>query len=276
MRESIEDIKRRVQKAQKNYYRILRKIEEILLEERGYIFRKPIKEDVIMLVSGGLDSSIAMDIVIREWGSIVHPLFFKRGARAEKFEEKAFDFFVDFYKKRYPDNLADPIKIKCDIPLKEIKMYIPKERILTIGHPLRNSTMQNRAVEYAVALNNKLDLNIKTILTGSVGEDGTEPELGLLSLRAQTLNTCIQMGDWEWQITSPLIEPTLENRPLYKIDLIKYAYANQIPLDKTRTCFSEDEIADGTCFACIKRLKAFEYLGLKDPIPYRRTYKDER
>jgi 7-cyano-7-deazaguanine synthase in queuosine biosynthesis len=268
-RETIEDIKKRVRESQLNYSKNLRTVEEILLNERGYIFKKPLEEDVIFLCSGGLDSSIAIDIIIQEWNSKVHLVYFRRGARAQRFEEEAFDYFVNFYKKRYPNNIANPIKIECPVPLKEIKRYIPQEMVLTIGHPLRNSTMQNLAVQYAVALNNKLNLDIKTILIGAVGDDNTEPELGLLSLRTQTLNTCVQMGDWKWQISSPLIEPTLENRPIYKLDLIRYALEKNIPLEKTRTCFSSEEIADGTCFACQKRLRAFNYLGIKDPLPYK-------
>jgi len=273
MVENVDDIRKRVQKAQMNYNENLEIIDGILIKERGYAFRKPVDEDVLMLCSGGLDSTVAMDVVINEWNSVIHPIFFRRGARAEKFEEEAFDFFVDFYREMYPKNIADAIKVECYIPSKEIKQHIPQSMVLTVGHPLRNSTMQNRAVEYAVGLNSKLDLNIKTILTGSVGEDKSEPELGTLSLRAQTLNTCVNMGDWDWQITSALTEPTLENRPVYKIGLIRYANEKGIPLEKTRTCFSEYKVADGTCFACVKRLRAFDYLGIEDPLPYRSRQK---
>jgi 7-cyano-7-deazaguanine synthase in queuosine biosynthesis len=129
--------------------------------------------------------------------------------------------------------------------------------------------MQNLAVMYAVSLNGKHDLNIRTILTGSVAEDQTEPELGLLSLRSQTLSTCIQLGDWDWQITSPLTDINLREYPLFKVNLIQYAVERGIPLEKTRTCFSADEVADGTCLACYKRLIAFEKAEVKDPVEYR-------
>ena len=265
----IINIIERTKSSQLNYSSNLKKIEEILLSERNFVSKPPIKEDVVVLCSGGLDSSVMIQKVIEDWNAKLHFLFFKRGARAEKYEERAYDFFVDFYRKRFPENIVDSIKVNYEIPPKRFKKHFPWELKKTVGHPLRNSTMQNLAVMYAVALNGKYKLNIRTILTGYVGEDKTEPELGLLSLRSQTLNTCINLGDWGWQITSPLTDLCLTKEPIYKTDLIKYAVEKNIPLDKTRTCFSSEEIADGTCFACIKRIKAFEKAGLKDSLEYR-------
>jgi len=271
MAETIEDIRKRVKQAQEHYWGNVEKLENMLLLERGFITKKPENEDVVVLCSGGLDSSVMVAMIIDEWDVKVHPLFIRRGARAEKYEEQAFDFFVDFYRKRFPKNIGEAAKLAYEIPPRQFKEHFPKELALTVGHPLRNSTMQNLAVMYAVALNSKHDLDIRTVLSGSVEEDNTEPELGLLSLRAQTFSTCVQLGDWRWQITSPLTDYELrsERGELYKPDLIEYAIASNIPLDKTRTCFSADETADGTCFACMKRLRAFEAAGVKDPIPYK-------
>ncbi|MFQ6010284.1 MAG: 7-cyano-7-deazaguanine synthase [Candidatus Aenigmatarchaeota archaeon] len=263
-----EDILKRVEIGQKNYEENMKAIEEILIKERGYVFDKPLKEDVVVLLSGGLDSAVMVDMIIKEWDSRVHPLYFRRGARAEPYEESAFDYFVGFYKERYPDNIVEPKKMEYSVPPKDLKRNIPEERLKSVGLPMRNSTMQNLAVMYAVTLE-----DVRTVLTGSVGEDQLTPEalpeLGLLSLRAQTLNTCINMGEWYWQITSPLVETTLEGRPIYKISLIEYAVENDIPLEKTRSCFSEYEVADGTCPACERRLKAFGHLKREDPLKYK-------
>lgn len=269
MSETVEEIREKVRKAQASYEENLKNIEKTLKNERGYVSRKPENEQVIVLCSGGLDSSILINKIVEDWNVIVYPLFFRRGARAGEFEERAFDFFVDFYRKRFPENMMEDFKLDYSIPPQEIKRNFPKELTLTQGHPLRNSTMQNLALMYAVSLNGKHNLDTRTILTGSVAEDNTEPELGLLSLRSQTLNSCIQTADWRWQITSPLTDPCLNENPIYKTDLINYAMQKFIPLDKTRTCFSSDEIADGTCFACQKRLKAFNHLGFEDAIKYK-------
>ena len=262
----------RVKDAQANYDRTLATIETILSKERGYISKVPVyenNEDVVVMCSGGLDSSVMLDLLIEEWNVRINPLFFKRGSRNEKYEEEAFDFFIDYYKEKYPKNIGEVAKLSYEIPPKQLKENFPKEYVLSIGHPLRNSTMQNLAVMYAVTLSEKLGHNVRTIFTGSIGEDRKEPELGILSLRSQTLMTCISMADWEWQITSPLTDWELREKPIYKLDLIERAVAKNIPLDKTRTCFSSEEIADGTCYACKLRLEAFNYLGIKDPVKYK-------
>jgi 7-cyano-7-deazaguanine synthase in queuosine biosynthesis len=273
MQETIEQIRERVKKSHIKYNENITCIERILMDERGYVSRKPRGENIVVLCSGGLDSSVMLDKIIREWDVKVFPMFLKRGARAEKHEEAAFDYFMDFYSKRFLDNIKEPFKFSFEIPPKEMKKYFPANLVLTQGHPLRNSTMQNLAVMYAVSLNGKYSLDIKTVLSGSVGEDYREPELGILSLRSQTLNTCIQTGDWKWQITSPLTDPYLTDKTTHKTDLIEYAIERFIPLDKTRTCFSKEKTADGTCFACLKRLQAFEKLGLEDPVTYKRQRK---
>jgi 7-cyano-7-deazaguanine synthase in queuosine biosynthesis len=270
MRETIEEIKTRVKKSQKNYQLNMSFIESILFGERGYVSKVPEKEDVVVLYSGGLDSTVMIDQIINEWDVRVNPLFVKRSARNEKYEEEAFDYFVGYFSNKFPGKIANPFKLTYQVPPKEFKQMFQKELSLTQGLPLRNSTLSNLAVMYAVALNGKYDKNVKTVLVGSVGDDTTEPETGLLSLRVQTLNTCIQLADWKWQVTSPLTDLFISgtDEPVYKMDLIKYAVENGIPLEKTRSCFSSYEIPDGTCIACFKRKKAFESLGLADPLKY--------
>lgn len=265
--ETAEQIKKRVKKAQRNYFQNIKAIENILQKERHYVSKVPENKDVIVLCSGGLDSSVMIQKIIEDWNVRVHPLFFRRGARAEEYEEQAFDFFVDFYRKRFPDNIGELFKLKVEIPPADFKRYFPENLALTQGHPLRNSTMQNLAVMYAVSLQGK-GIEARTIFSGSIDDDVTEPELGLLSLRAQTLSTCIQLADWRWNITSPLTDSYLAEKPISKGDLIKYALEKFIPLEKTRTCFSSERTADRTCFACKKRLAAFENIGIKDSLRY--------
>jgi 7-cyano-7-deazaguanine synthase len=267
MPETIDEIRARVSGAQKDYIGNLMLLEGILQNERGYVAREPYKEDVVVLCSGGLDSVVMINKLIEENESKIHPLFIRRGARAGKLEENAFDFFMNFYKKRFPENIKEEFKMDYSIPPKEFKENIPESMILSIGHPLRNSTMQNLGVMYAVSLQSK-GYNVKSIFSATTKDDSTEPEQGLLSLRAQTLNTCVQLGDWDWQITSPLIDNYLVDKQITKADLIQYALNKFIPLEKTRTCFSKEETADGTCFACQKRLAAFESISVPDPLKY--------
>jgi len=107
-----------------------------------------------------------------------------------------------------------------------------------------------------VALNERDGLSIRTILSGSVADDATGPELGLLGLRVQTLSACVHLGEWFWQVASPMIEPTVRACPLTKRDLIQRARERGIPIEFTRSCFGADETPDGTCTGCRKRAAA--------------------
>ena len=266
MIETVEQIRERVAKAQINYESNTKKLDDILSAERGHVFKAPYSGDVVALVSGGLDSAVMLDYLMDNWAARVHPLFIKRGARAEKHEEAAFDYFMDFYRERFPSLLGESVKISYQVPPAEFKQDLPESYAITVGHPMRNSTMLNLATMYAVSLESK-GVHARTVLYGATGDDNTEPELGPLSMRAQTLSTCIQTGDWEWQITSPFTEPELGD-PWYKTDIIQYAADRGIPLEKTRTCFGSDEKADGTCLACVKRKDAFKALGMEDKVVY--------
>ncbi|MEA3378269.1 MAG: 7-cyano-7-deazaguanine synthase [Nanoarchaeota archaeon] len=246
---------------------ILKNIEETLLSRRGFIFRPPKGERVVILASGGLDSTVTMDIIIREWGVKVYPLFIRRKARATAFEEKAFDYFMKFYKKRFPDNLMKPYKIEMEVPPLSLKKYKFKKQLSVLGHPMRNATLQNIATQYATKLESITNENINTILTSTVGDD-TFPHSSLLALRIENLAVCVDSGNWNKQVTSPLIDNQLPNRPFYKKDLILYAQKYKIPLEHTRTCIESTAIPDGTCNECLCRLRAFEAAGVTDPIKY--------
>lgn len=267
--QSESEILKIVKDNQKNFEANKKIIEQILIKERGYLVKINKNDSVVLLVSGGLDSIITMAYIVEKFEVNVYPLFIKRGARAEKKELESAQYYVKFYQERYGSKIKDLFVLNDeDIPARQLKSYFPQERIKAIGHPLRNSTLQNYAVMYATYVNAKFNENVRTILTGSVGDDTTCPELSILSLRSQTLNVCINLGDWNWQITSPLIDLELTPKTIFKRDLILWAKEKEISLSKTRTCVSEGEISDGTCNECIRRLKVFRELGLRDEIEY--------
>src|SRR5262249_30191300 len=152
-----------------------------------------------------------------------------------------------------------------EVPPLALKPHFSAERLRVVGHPMRNVVLQSLAVTTAVALNSRDGLSIRTVFSGSVAEDTTGPELGLLGLGVQTLSTCVHLGEWCWQVTSPMTETAVRPRPLDDRDLILRALDREIPLKQTRSCFGEARRADGTCNACKKRLRAFAAAGVPDP-----------
>lgn len=247
--------------------KILKQIENIILSHRKYIFFPPVNQRIVMLLSGGLDSTICVAKIIEEWNCIVYPLFVRRHHRSTKYEEKAIDLISKEYIKKYPDNFIKPKKIDIVLPPAEFKIE-PKLRYKKMGHePLRNMCFNALGVQYAIWLNYNQNFDIKTIFIATTGDDFL-PNCSIQSYRVSTIMACVDQNDWTWQITSPFIEPYLKDIPFYKRDNILWAAKNKLPLQHTRTCINDCEIADGTCIECKIRIKAFKEAGIKDPIAY--------
>ena len=243
----------------------LHAIESIFMHTRHQVFRIPECEHVVFLVSGGLDSIVGIEKVISDWGVTVYPLFIRRHAKAEKYEESAFDYFVEFYSEKYPNNIARPAKVRSGVPPSQWKSRFSRNWVQRFGYPMRDFTLVSLAVQYAVALNSKLNTEIRTIFTGTTDGD-IFPHISLVALRVATLAACLDSSDWSWQITSPFVESVPE--PMRKSDLILWANERNIAVERTRTCVSDAEIADGTCLECRHRLAAFGEAGLTDPVEY--------
>ena len=239
----------------------------IILSHRDYLFKKPEGEHVVFVMSGGLDSTIGAAQIIEEWGCYIHPLFIRRHARATKYEEKALDLVADDYSKRYQGHFLEPKKLDIEIPSVELKSGLTQERLYRIGHTMRNVVLQSMGVQYATWLNDNEELDIRTVMFANVGNDFL-PHSSIQAYRSMNILICTDQDDWNWQLSSPFIEPTLENRPLFKADNISWALSRGIPLQYTRTCINDCEVADGTCGECLDRLKAFQEANAKDPINY--------
>jgi len=63
-------------------------------------------------------------------------------------------------------------------------------------------------------------------------------------------------------IKTPLIE-------LKKTEIIQLGNQLQVPWEKTWSCYQGEAESCGICDSCQLRLKAFQELGLSDPLPYR-------
>ncbi len=232
-------------------------VSRILLDTRGYVFEIPREETVIVLFSGGMDSTTLIDLVAHKWKCKMVLLFFRRDAKNGEWEEKSVDFFHNFYKTRYPDQILELLKLDIQIPTRVNKEYMDKNRKRIMGLPMRNATMWNVAATQAVYLSGKYGTTVRTILTGSVGEDRDSPESGYLSVLSQNLHACICLGVWNYQYGAPLMDGSFKPGGMFKKDLVDYCKANAIPIEKTRSCFGDSETPCGHCLACEYRMAAF-------------------
>lgn len=242
----------------KSYQRNRELLKDFLIKNRGYLFEKPIDEIVIVLFSGGMDSATLINLIIKTWNVKVILLFFRRDAKNEKWEERAVDYFYEFYKGRYPEHVLELLKLDVQIPSRINKEYLDRSRQKVLGLPMRNATMWDNAITQAVYLSGKYKTTIRTILVGSVNDDLDSPESGPLSPLSQTVHACVCTGIWSWQIHPPLVDDSLRKGGFSKRDLIIYARKSNIPIEKTRSCFENTEEPCGECLACENRLSAFE------------------
>lgn len=205
----------------------LAQIETLLKANRGYVSKRP--TEAVFLFSGGLDSTIIMAYCMEEWETTVHPLFVNRGQRNLVDERGAVEFFDDYFKANYLDTYNRVEQLDLEIPPHPIKDGLKGDRKKEKGYPMRDAVLQNYAIQYATSI------GVTTVLLGYIPEKSW-PDGRLVSHRAQTLSACINMGDeWEWQITSPMVDPKLETELKTKDDLLKYAVENDIPYRKTST-----------------------------------------
>jgi 7-cyano-7-deazaguanine synthase in queuosine biosynthesis len=218
-------------------------------------------------MTGGLDSSIGAELCIKKWNTIIYPLYIKRGATAEEYEIKALINIYNYLKRNYPENIKKPFFIEAAIPALEIKEFLDKKRILTKGHPLRNTIMQMYGIQYGVMLNDR-GLHVRSLLVGSVGSDFF-PGSRKIDLLLNTLTVSQNLGEWKWQIISPFHMGLINNKRItLKKDLINWGLENNFPFELTRTCTRKNVIPCGECNECKERIKTFNQEGYQDPIKY--------
>lgn len=238
--------------------------EQLLLNARNWISRLP--EQTVFIYSGGLDSTITLAKVLEEKKTVVFPLFINRGQSNVQQERQAANFFAKYFEEKYK-TLIYPLKeIALNTPPKEIKDEL-RQYSKKFGYPLRNNVLQMVGVQYAISLLQTTKEPVKSVFCAQLADDPF-PHSTLVSLRATTVNVCESLGEWDWQITSPNIDPYFSKIPASKEELILWANSISLPLEKTRSCYSSFENHCGSCLSCTRRKEAFAKAGITDPTLY--------
>jgi len=246
-------------------------IDKFLLKKRGYVSKWPKSKCIVMIVSGGLDSIVTSARLIEDYGLELFPLHIHRGQTNTGAENKSVDYFTEYFQKKYGESkFHTPMKISVNVPSIEFKQDLApytKEK----GHPMRDPIMQLLGVQYAVAASQKYSKDIRTVYCAIVPEDYF-PHSTLQGLRVNTLNVCINTGDWEWQVSSPNIDPLLSSELFGKDQEIKWAMEHEISIGETISCNNASEktnyLACGNCTSCSRRSEAFSKAGFSDPTKY--------
>lgn len=221
---------------------------------------KPI---AVVLASGGLDSTVTTAIAAQRYQLAM--LHVNYGHRTEKRELQAFRDICNYYQ------VADALRMELDIHhLKRIggssltdnaipvsKANLDSQEIPTSYVPFRNANLLAIATSWAEVL------GAVRIFIGAVEEDSS----GYPDCREEffaAFNRVIALG------TRPETHITIETPLIHlkKWEIVQRGLELNAPLHLSWSCYQNEDQACGVCDSCALRLRAFQKLGIEDPIPY--------
>ncbi len=220
----------------------------------------------VILLSGGLDSTICMSVA-KEEGYELYPISFNYGQRHNRELECAKAVAKHFNVKKHliidtnmndigGSALTDDIEVpEGDVTRKDIPVtYVPARNLIFLSYALGYAeVLEAEAVYIGV---NAVDYS---------GYPDCRPEfidkfqeLADYSTKATTQDKLII------KVKTPLINLT-------KGEIVKLGVESEAPLELSTSCYKGAEEACGICDSCKLRLRGFEEAGLADPIKYKTT-----
>ena len=211
------------------------------------------KKSIVILISGGLDSSTIVGIAKKE-GALINGLSFDYGQRHKKelkaAQEIASHFSIDEFKTINLDlslwggsSLTDKSKT---IPLQGLQTNkIPNTYV-----PGRNTIFIATALSYAEAIHaDYVGLGINSL--DYSGYPDCRPDY--IQKFQELANLSNKRGREEdpIQLWTPLIT-------LNKVEIIELANQNNVPIDQTWSCYSGGEKPCGRCDSCRIRESALQ------------------
>lgn len=210
----------------------------------------------LVLLSGGIDSATALYLVKQEGSEIftmnmIYTESHDSEAEASKKLAAAagvrehFSIYLPFFK---------------DL---EKRFHPPPSRVVSLAYvPARNIVYYGIAAAYAETL------GVERIVFGSNADDAKElPDAkpGFIQLMNELVKLGTRAGNEgkTIQIVNPLINHS-------KVDVVRLAVQLKVPLELTWSCYEDREMPCGKCRGCVTRMKAFQEVGILDPLSYPR------
>src|SRR4051812_16301019 len=220
----------------------------------------------VVLLSGGMDSTVCAAIAAREYGAVsVAAMHISYGQRTEARERQAFNSVADrlgiskrmLIENRSLAQIGGSALTDKNIAVPKSGHIGPPRREIPITYvPFRNAHFLSAAVSWAEVVGAE-KIYIGAVAQDSSGYPDCRPEY------YEAFNQVIRAGTKEGgiEITTPLIA-------LRKAEIIRRGLELGAPLELTWSCYTEEREACGVCDSCVLRLRAFEAAGSKDPLPY--------
>jgi len=218
------------------------------------------KSRAIVLLSGGMDSSVCAALAVRDHDAAA--LHISYGQRTEERERQSFIAICQRLKIQDRLMLRDEsLRMIGGSALTDDSIPVPDavtggQGVPVTYVPFRNAHFLAAAVSWAEVL------GAKRIYIGAVEPDSSGyPDCRPAYYKAfnQVVKAGTKAGDIE--IETPLIT-------MRKAEIVRLGLELGAPFDLTWSCYSREDRACGVCDSCVLRLRAFEAAGVQDPIPY--------
>jgi len=277
---------------EKNYEakETLVKIEKIIKLHRQRLHKIPKSGSaVILLLSGGQDSTALCDLLLSKYRLKVYPLYFDYGNPGQN---RNLQKIINYFRQKYPKQLQPLRRIRGQADfafsslsvfqrkriLENLQLLLPnlvnlktensnRTGVALINNPTRFFRYLYRAYEYALFLKYRKGISLDTVYLGIVPEDASiGRESTLTVLRSINLSFCLILGDFSWQFTGPLEK---EAKFYYlKKTLLQKAHRHGVPLEFTWSCDRRGYWHCGECLSCRTRRYLFKELKFKDTSVY--------
>ena len=200
----------------------------------------------LVLLSGGLDSAVALGWASRKYSSL-QAITFEYHLRP--FREKLATYrLLQTFPARLIEVAIPYLKEAGDFDAK-LKSIVPEGYI-----PNRNMIFYSIAIHFAELS------QCSTIIGGHTAADEEAfPDAGTSFLQQlqDLANQALQIN--KIRIELPLVKLT-------KLQVLQSAIDLSVPLDDTWSCYSDGMVPCEDCVSCTERSQAFEQLGVRDPL----------
>jgi 7-cyano-7-deazaguanine synthase len=237
------------------------------LQKREKMATYPIKS--IILLSGGLDSVVSLGIS-KEKMNVTLALTFDYGQRTAQKEIEAAGRIAEHYsiehkvvKLDWLAQITGTALVNRDMELPELgaanldSMEHALESAKNVWVPNRNGIFLNIAAGFADSM------EFTHILFGANKEEAaTFPDNS--EVFVEKINAAFEYST----LVKPVVVAPLAKYT--KVDTVRLAVENNIPLNLVRSCYSDDEVHCGVCESCLRLKRALkEVFGSKLPVEFR-------
>ena len=242
-------------------------IDSIMIEAKpdNYVTTDNARPTAVVLISGGLDSATTLAIARKE-GFACHGLTFdyhqrhridiKAAKRVAQQLGVSSHQFVEINLRMFGGSaLTDRIEVPKDRDASQMSLEIPVTYV-----PARNTIF----FSYALGLSEVIGASNIFIGVNAVDYSGypdCRPEYIQAFEKMANLATKVGVEGQRLTIHAPLIDMT-------KTEIIRHGLEMGVDYSLTHSCYdpTRDGNSCGRCDACLLRIRAFESLGMRDPV----------